>query len=159
MKLVRESLNEQVLNEIGEATLKPYKWKQVTPGGLYEFYTEDKDKYVVHFYSHEDDGVYLLDFFISGLHLEYDQYKYISNKGRIFRVLVTVLDIVKTKVNKDKRKKIEKIIISSEKNYDKDNRRSNIYKKIIEKNLPNDWYLQERSIKDKTYLHIIRKDL
>lgn len=164
MKVVRESLNEAVLNEVGELSAKPYKWKQITKAGMYEFYTEDNDKYVVYFYSPDDDDIYTLDFYVSkplNRPKDYNPYRYVVNKGRIFKVLSTVLDIVKEKIRKDKRNKINKIIIKPGRDFETDDRRFNIYKRVIERNLPDNWEMKDRllTLTKSKFIQIIRKNL
>jgi hypothetical protein len=145
MKLVRES----ILNEIGEANVKPYEWHQENARGTYfTFKTENKELYIVHFEDVLGEGRYAIDFTLEDMGDDYDDidkvsYNIVTNKGHLFRIMATVIDIIKNKIKNDFQKKIQSIIVTPEKNKKADDRRYKIYQKFIEKHLPFGWAVRK----------------
>jgi len=141
MKNYLDFINE----EVGQLLVEPYPYQQTTDDKLatyYKFTTDDDDKYVVRFFhmgefQHKEKwmGHYNVEFVTGG-----DEYtegdSIVVNKGRFYKVMSTVISIIKDFV-KEKDPKVLKFNPVS--NYKKDKRRKNIYIRYIEKMLPNDY--------------------
>jgi len=143
--LVRESL--QKLNEIGEASVQPYNfYLEDSEIGFddwvsYKFQTEDKDKYVVNFIrtntlgqSSAKNNLWVVQFSLTGKkNLHHEQ---IVNKGRNFRVMATVVNVIKVFVEW---KHPDKIYMSAAKSKEEDKRRLHMYVRYLEKNITSDY--------------------
>ncbi|WP_286984195.1 hypothetical protein [Haliea sp.] len=126
--------DENSLTEVGEATQKPYKWtvkKSYWEPTLmeitYSFTTDKGIKYEALFYENAD---YRFDFLFypeDGTALD------VVNKGELFRVMSTIVDIMKDFIKKEKWSVIE---YSSAKQYEDDDRREKLYTAYLKKNLP-----------------------
>ena len=142
-------INEQFSNplfEIGEATAKPYSTTSVN--GDYGFETEDGDKYYVNFELIErNNGAILayVSFYSSNTgEINDEDMNRIINKGRMFRIMATVVQSIKDYIKKYEKKynmgfildPLEYIGIIPAKNGANDNRRLNIYRAYIRKLLP-----------------------
>ena len=124
----------QDLEEVGEATQKPYKWtvkKSYWEASLmeitYSFTTDKGIKYEALFYENAD---YRFDFLFypeGGLAMD------IVNKGELFRVMSTIVDIMKDFIKKEKWSVIE---YASVKQHKGDERREKLYAAYLKKNLP-----------------------
>lgn len=137
MKTYIEFINE----EIGESMVEPYDYQKsfeddedVT--SFYHFETEDGDKYLVRFFDlykiHKKESYkdyYQVEFVVNG---DYG-YKVVMNKGRFYRVMSTVISIIKDFIDEKDPRKLK---INPSTNYKKDKRRKNIYIRYIEKLLP-----------------------
>jgi hypothetical protein len=150
MKIVREHINK--LFEIGEANVKSYeitylgyinKYENRDIRGKhmigYEFITEDNDNYLVTFLRVgdeilDDDKIYnvRVDF-----RVKEKPVSEIVNKGRIFKVLSTICEIIKDYIKKEPQ--TFSIWIFSGKNKSEKEIRYNLYTKYIESHLPKDW--------------------
>ena len=137
MKLVYESLDQ--LFEIGEANVSSYDFKFMFKDVYddvdyysYSFTTEDNDNYEVLLAYNKTIHELTVGFTANN---EADTYN--VNKGRIFKVLSTVINVIKDVVNKNP--DIKEILIDPSKETDEDNRRKNIYMAFIRKNMPPDW--------------------
>ena len=141
---------KNILLEIGEGTAKPYKYKltrrESTPGfgdyfRLYEFVTDLGTHYEVMFEIEED---YSKDEPWEFMNIEFGvdekdgggvSYKVETNKGEVFRVMATIVDITK-KILKERRR-IKTLTFTGSKDYGDDNRRNNLYMAYIRKHVPN----------------------
>lgn len=128
-------LTEQLLLEVGEGNSKSYDYKFIKDFGTItaEFETEE-DKYVVIFSEYydedEDKQVISADFGIKGMGVDYNV---VTNKGRLFRIMSTIVNILKDFIKKYPEYK--DFIVSPTKNSDTDMRRSKLYLAFIKKNL------------------------
>ena len=141
---------KNILFEIGEGTAKPYKYKltrtESTPGfgdyfRLYEFVTDLDTHYEVSFEIEED---YSKDEPWEFMNIEYGvdskdgggvDYKVETNKGELFRVMATIVDITK-KILKE-RKNIKTLTFTGSKENEDDQRRNNLYMAYIKKHISN----------------------
>ena len=146
MKLT--SLLYDVISEIGDGGLKPYNYKLTREEGdgfkLYEFVTDLGTHYEVMFDIEED---YSKDGPWESMNIEYGvdekdgggvSYKVETNKGEVFRVMATIVDITK-KILK-KRKNIKTLTFTgakTKKGSKDDQRRNNLYMAYIRRNIPN----------------------
>ena len=136
-------LFEELINEIGDASAKPYKWKWTNPnyrtystfktdsGLQYEVNTDIVDN------TDWDGGVeltieYGVDTKASSGATTTD-YKVVTNRGEMFRVMATIVDIVKTLLKK--RPDVEFLEFQGSKNKDGDQRRNKLYMAYINKHL------------------------
>ena len=158
--IVRESLK---LFEIGEATAKPYEVKELNPrkyhpSGFwhFSFTTEDNDDYTIFFQvsSNKGEDLARVDFKTdSGKGNE------VINKGRIFRILATVVQTIKKFIQDYPN--IKYLVIIPGKNQGTDDRRLHIYTKYIEKLLPSEWEVgmdqidEDGQIRDRIVIKII----
>jgi len=134
------------LNEVGEATLKPYKWKEVDMNGWItytEFTTENGTEYKVDLtttnYIDNDlnnSKALEVEFSAKPKGAEKSSTKITVNKGEMYRVMSTITSIIKHYVKKFKAKAI---IYSPSKKSDEEDfgtQRDNLYKAFINKAIP-----------------------
>ena len=139
-----------ILLEIGEGTAKPYKYKltrrESTPGfgdyfRLYEFVTDLGTHYEVMFEIEED---FSKDEPWEFMNIEFGvdekdgggvSYKVETNKGELFRVMATIVDITKSILKE--RKNIKQLTFTGSKKDEDDNRRNKLYMAYIKKHIPN----------------------
>jgi hypothetical protein len=149
--LVPTSLNQ--LFEIGEGNLDPYKFELVRDNlfvKTYIFTTEDRDDYRVNFSqifkeNEEDDtNIWELNFKIKN-----SDFSEVSNRGRIFKVMSTITNIVKQFAAVYDPKEI---IIS---NIGDDLKRYELYSKFLEKNKNSKYLIYN----DYPFIYIKRKIL
>ena len=126
-----------IINEIGDGAMEPYPYTRRRSEALsslifYFFKTENGTEYRVEIEKEnesddeeESDWVYYVGFEITG-----HGYGYTSNEGKVYRVMATVLAIIKDELAQET-KYVTKIKMSPT-----DARRSNVYKKYIENQLP-----------------------
>jgi len=151
MKLT--SLLYDIISEIGEGTAKPYKYTLAREDvdedfgfyfRLYEFVTDLGTHYAVSFAIEED---FSKDEPWEFMNIEFGvdekdgggiSNKIVTNKGELFRVMATIVDITK-KILKD-RKNIKTLTFTgskTKKGSKDDQRRNNLYMAYIRKNIPN----------------------
>ena len=143
MKLT--SLLYDVISEIGDGGSKPYNYKLTREEGdgfkLYEFVTDLGTHYEVMFEIEED---FSKDEEWESMNIEFGvdekdgggvSYKVETNKGEVFRVMATIVDITK-KILKE-RKNIKTLTFTGSKKGEDDNRRNNLYMAYIRKHIPN----------------------
>lgn len=160
MKL--KNILESVLKEVGESTAKPYDYKLVYSARdygfpedddevVYEFETDEGIKYAVKIYKAVDDQVVQYDATF-GIYDNFGDVDYTSTSkntttGDLYRVMATVVEVVKKEIEKDLEefKKPIKIVIkpTKEKNpegkeIESDTRRTNLYMAYIKKQMPQD---------------------
>jgi hypothetical protein len=134
------------LNEVGEATLKPYKWKEVDMNGWVtytEFTTENGTEYKVDLtttnYIDNDlnnSKALEVEFSAKPKGAEGSSTKIIVNKGEMYRVMSTITAIIKHYIKKFKAKAI---MYSPSKKSDEEDfgtQRDNLYKAFITKAIP-----------------------
>ena len=142
MKLT--SLLYDVISEIGDGGSKPYNYRLTRKDDdfmLYEFVTDLGTHYEVMFDIIEDfskDGPW------ESMNIEYGvdekdgggvSYKVETNKGEVFRVMATIVDITKSILKE--RKNIKTLTFSGAKKDEDDNRRNKLYMAYIKKHIPN----------------------
>jgi hypothetical protein len=134
-----------VIKEVGEATLKPYKWEEVDREGYFvyvEFTTDSETEYNVDL----ESTVYLdkdlnnipalgVEFLAKPKGIGGSSSKIVVNKGEIYRVMATIVDIVKKYVKKSKAKAIM-YSPSKKGNEDFGSQRDKLYKAFISKAIP-----------------------
>jgi hypothetical protein len=144
---------KDILLEIGEGSAKPYQFrisKDETDSDsshrIVDFKTEDDDKYQVEMWAYWGDG-YITDTF--GSHITIDFFidhgfgsrdaDVVVNKGRLFRVMSTVVKIAEEFMDDldYKEKGIDLLRISPTKTKDDDDdRRAKLYMAYIKRQLP-----------------------
>lgn len=142
-------LFEELINEIGDAGAKPYKWKWMD--GRFTSYAQFKtDSGLTYKVNTEIDD---RRDFNHGLVLEIEygienktsksytvDYEVVTNRGELFRVMATVVDIVKAFMKKYP--EVEYIEFEGSKNRDGDQRRNKLYMAYIKK------HIKSKSIED-----------
>ena len=141
---------KNILLEIGDGGSKPYKYKLTRTESdpdfgdyfrLYEFVTDLGTHYEVMFEIEED---YSKDEPWEFMNIEFGvdekdgggvSYKVETNKGEVFRVMATIVDITKSILKE--RKNIKQLTFSGAKKSEDDNRRNNLYMAYIKKHIPN----------------------
>ena len=144
---------KNILLEIGEGTAKPYKYKLTRTESdpdfgdyfrLYEFVTDLGTHYEVMFEIEED---FSKDEPWEFMNIEFGvdekdgggvDYKVETNRGEVFRVMATIVDITK-KILK-KRKNIKTLTFTgakTKKGSKDDQRRNNLYMAYIRRHIPN----------------------
>ena len=152
--IVRESLK---LNEVGEANLRPYDFYIDDEGAAfqdwieYKFMTEDRDKYVVNFVKRKD--YWIVQYSLSGRGKKL-KHEVVVNKGRNYRVMSTVTQIIKHFISQHHP---EKMIMSAAKSKDEDKRRLHMYLRYLEKNITTEYTFRTETTPNDDYLIIIEK--
>ena len=141
---------KNILLEIGEGTAKPYKYKltrtESTPGfgdyfKLYEFVTDLGTYYEVSFeieedFSKDEPWEFMnIEFGVDEKDGEGVDYNGETNKGELFRVMATIVEITKEILKE--RKNIKTLTFSGAKKDVDDNRRNKLYMAYIKKHIPN----------------------
>jgi len=133
------------VNEIGEASLKPYKWEETDREGYFvytSFTTDSETQYYVDLETttYLDDDSNLLkalgiEFSAKPKGFEGSSSKIVVNKGEMYRVMSTIADIVKKYIKKFK---AQAVMYSPSKkgNEDFGTQRDNLYKAFISKAFP-----------------------
>jgi hypothetical protein len=128
-----------ILKEIGEGTT-PYKWKgpeEDDHAVQYHFETEDGDRYTVHFgeqYNPNYEGIpYDLEFYVSSPGA--NQYKpgAVTNKGKQYRIISTVMDIIPNFIKEYPATMI--VFTGSDKADSDTNQRDLLYQAYVKKNM------------------------
>ena len=145
--MVSPLVKEEKVTEVGEANLKPYKWEEVDQEGYYvytRFVTDSETQY--------DVDIKLTVFFPAGqmeslpaLEIEFSakpkgaegsSAKIVVNKGEMYRVMATIVDIIKKYLKKFK---AQAIIYSPSKKSSEEyfgTQRDQLYRAFISKAIP-----------------------
>jgi len=142
--------NNPLLVEIGDGGSKPYNYTLAREDvdedfgfyfRLYEFVTDLGTHYEVMFEIEED---FSKDEPWEFMNIEFGvnekdgggvSYKVETNKGEVFRVMATIVDITKNILKE--RRRIKTLTFSSSKKDEDDQRRNNLYMAYIRKHVPN----------------------
>ena len=138
---------EEEIIEVGEANLKPYKWEETDAEGYYtytRFITDSETQYdvdiktTVYFPPGQIDSVPALEieFTAKPKGAEGSSAKIVVNKGEMYRVMSTIVDIIKKYIKKSK---AQAIIYSPSKKSSEENfgtQRDNLYRAFISKAIP-----------------------
>ena len=141
------------MNEVGEANLKPYKWEEVDVEGYFvytRFITDSETQYdvdiksTVYFPPGQMDSVPALEIEFSAKPkgAEGSSAKIVVNKGEMYRVMSTIVNIIKKYIKKSK---AQAIIYSPSKKSDEENfgtQRDNLYRAFISKAFPGTTFKQ-----------------
>ena len=141
------------VNEVGEANLKPYKWEEVDAEGYYvytRFITDSETQYdvdiksTVYFPPGQMDSVPALEIEFSAKPkgAEGSSAKIVVNKGEMYRVMSTIVNIIKKYIKKSK---AQAIIYSPSKKSSEENfgtQRDNLYRVFISKAFPGTTFKQ-----------------
>jgi len=140
-------LPDTQINEVGEANLKPYKWEEVDAEGYYvytRFITDSETQYdvdiksTVYFPPGQMDSrpALEIEFTAKPKGAEGSSAKIVVNKGEMYRVMATIVDIIKKYIKKSK---AQAIIYSPSKKSSEENfgtQRDNLYRAFISKAIP-----------------------
>jgi hypothetical protein len=135
------------VNEVGEANLQPYKWKEVDRESYYvytRFITDSETQYDVDIKSTiyfppgqmESLPALEIEFSAKPKGAEGSSAKIVVNKGEMYRVMATIVDIIKKYLKKSK---AQAIIYSPSKKSSEENfgaQRDNLYRAFISKAIP-----------------------
>jgi hypothetical protein len=140
------SSSPKLVFEVGEANLKPYKWKEVDVDGwvtYVEFTTESETEYNVDIatvpYFDNDLNNYKaleIEFLAKPKDAQGSSAKIIVNKGELYRVMATITDIIKYYVKKFKAKAISYSPSKKSDEEDFGSQRDNLYRAFISKAIP-----------------------
>ena len=140
------------LDEIGDASAEPYKWKAHPKSKLfkshqyiYTFTTEKGTKYEAEFtYSapeaEKGNTVYGFDFFTNVESEEYGSSE-VTNEGVPLRVMSTIVQIIKDFITKNPTASIK---YSADENFKGDARRAKLYMAYVKKLLPSNYEVIEK---------------
>jgi phosphopantetheine adenylyltransferase len=125
------------LNEVGEGSSKPYEWRE--DFGEYFFTTDNNVKYIVSLEKMpEGDKIGIsVEFLAKTPGMQGYSSKIEVGKGELFRVMATIIDIIKSHLSKDP--EIEFILYSPHKKSgegDIGNQRDKLYKIFLQKQIP-----------------------
>jgi hypothetical protein len=136
-------MRAQFVNEVGEDRNRalPFEYRGEIAGFLHRYVFETaNEKYIVNLYPPrlnvkrlKDD--YVVDF-ISSKAKDFDE---VTNKGDFFKIVPTVIAIMKEFY---KTHKVRKFIFNEVSSYKGDRRRFDIFRKISERNIPPDWKIK-----------------
>ena len=135
------------VNEVGEANLQPYKWEEVDREGYYvytRFTTDSETQYDVDIKSTiyfpagqmESQPALEIEFTAKPKGAEGSSAKIVVNKGEMYRVMATIVDIIKKYLKKSK---AQAIIYSPSKKSSEESfgvQRDNLYRAFISKAIP-----------------------
>lgn len=137
-----------ILNEVGEGTATPYKFKYMPLKGdsvrnklrhAYRFITDSRLQYEVNVFKiiprYTENTTLTVMFSVVG-----GKYEDITNKGEQYKIMATVIDIIKADIEllaKEGNPPVKMIEFTPEKADATDNRRAKFYKAYIQKQLPN----------------------
>ena len=147
---------KDILFEVGEGSAKAYPYKidddfPTRDGAEYRdirFETEDGDNYVVNLKAFwgpaierdkaKPEPYFQVDFTTEDEYGFYDDADRVVNKGRLFKVMATVVKATREFLNDIdyKEKDIKKMIVFPTKSDQDDDRRANLYMAYIKKHLP-----------------------
>ena len=143
-------LFEELINEIGDASAKPYKWRRLdrrsdtyyiftTDSGLeYQVMTELSGAYLP-----GDGNTLTVEYGVEVITKQGNKsvdYELVTNRGELFRIMATVVDIVQEFMKKHP--EIERIEFEGSKNKAGDQRRNKLYMQYVKK------HLKPKSIED-----------
>ena len=144
--LVSPVIKEEKITEVGEANLKPYKWKEVDMNGwvtYVKFTTESETEYSVDIatvpYFDKDLNNYKaleIEFLARPKDAQGSSAKIVVNKGELYRVMATITDIIKYYVKKFKAKAISYSPSKKSDEEDFGSQRDNLYRAFISKAIP-----------------------
>lgn len=144
MKNYTEFINE----ELGEGTSTPYSYQNIEKIAFdirvdlvirYRFKTDDDDEYIVRFYNLyaiQQKEKYFEHFQVEFVTSDDNGDTIIVNKGRFYKVMSTIISIIKDFI---KNYNPVQLKINPISNFKKDKRRQNIYIRYIERLLPIDY--------------------
>jgi hypothetical protein len=145
-----------IIKEVGEANLKPYKWKEVDRESYFvytRFVTDSETQYDVDLKStnYVDDDLNNLralgiEFSAKLKGDEGSSAKIVVNKGEMYKVMSTIADIIKTYIKKSKS---QSILYSPSKKSDEEDfgtQRDNLYRAFISKAFPGVKFKQDGEI-------------
>jgi hypothetical protein len=140
------SSSPKLVFEVGEANLKPYKWKEVDVDGwvtYVEFTTESETEYNVDIatvpYFDNDLNNYKaleIEFLAKPKNAQGSSAKIVVNKGELYKVMATITDIIKYYVKKFKAKAISYSPSKKSDEEDFGSQRDNLYRAFISKAIP-----------------------
>ena len=142
---IQDVVTEKQLNEVGEANIKPYKWEEIDREGYFvytRFLTDSETKYDVDlktttYIDNDQNNLRALEieFTAKPKGAEGSSAKIIVNKGEMYKVMSTIVDIVKKYIKKSK---TQAILYSPSKkgNEEFGSQRDNLYKAFISKAIP-----------------------
>ena len=140
-------LFEELINEIGDAGAKPYKWRRMDRryDTYYIFTTDSGLEYQVmtEFGSGEDRNTLLIEYGVEVITKQGNKsvdYELVTNRGEMFRIMSTIVDIVQEFMKKHP--EIERIEFEGSKNKAGDQRRNKLYMQYVKK------HLKPKSIED-----------
>jgi hypothetical protein len=135
------------VNEVGEANLKPYKWEEIDQEGYYvytRFVTDSETQYdvdiktTVFFPSGQMESLPALEIEFSAKPkgAEGSSAKIVVNKGEMYKVMATIVDIIKKYIKKSKARAI--IYSPSKKSSEEyfGTQRDQLYRAFISKAIP-----------------------
>jgi hypothetical protein len=161
LQIIKEEIFAFV-NEIGEIKLQPYSWTKTRQkfdskyyyfDYYYRFTTEDGDNYQVTIYHDPAERMWNVSFLAN--QEKGGKFSDIINKGKLFKVMSTVVNIVKDFINEEDPKEIE---IVPTKNDEEDNRRFEMYLQYIKKNAPTNYRIVSRNYGDNPKILLVRKN-
>ena len=137
-------LFEELINEIGDASAKPYKWRRMDRryDTYYIFTTDSGLEYQVMTELGSGDTLtveYGVEVITKQGNKSID-YELVTNRGELFRIMATVVDIVQEFIKKNP--EVKYIEFEGSKNKAGDQRRNKLYMQYIKK------HLKPKSIED-----------
>ena len=140
-------LFEELINEIGDAGAKPYKWRRMDRryDTYYIFTTDSGLEYQVmtEFGSGEDRNTLLIEYGVEVITKQGNKsidYELVTNRGELFRIMATVVDVVQEFMKNHP--EVKYIEFEGSKNKAGDQRRNKLYMQYIKK------HLKPKSIED-----------
>jgi len=146
--IISQVVKEEKITEVGEASLKPYKWEEIRRNSdwwtVAGFTTDSETQYVINLktttYIDDDLNNYkALDIDFTAKPKDKrgkPSYKIVVNKGELYKVMSTITDIIKHYVEKSKAQAITYSPSKKSSEEDFGTQRDNLYKAFISKAIP-----------------------
>jgi len=133
--------NKSSLKEVGEATANKYKWEEIDREAysIYtEFKTESDTKYFIDITTdkYKNIPIFTVEFSAKTKGAEGSSSKVVTNKGEMYKVMATIVDIIKTYLKKSKKIQGVAYYPSKKGNEDFGIQRDKLYKAFISKAVP-----------------------
>ena len=136
-EVLQERLSKRVLQEVGDASAKPYSWKKEKSSRdsliNYTFTTDSQTDYFIKFTTIDEGAEWEISFFVGKLRSS----SIVVNKGELYKVMSTITDITLSFI--DEHPEIQRLTYDptpSKGDPDIDNQRDNLYRKYIFNKLP-----------------------
>lgn len=154
--IINESQFEGLINEIGDVSAGPYDW-EMESDLEYKFDTEN-DRYSVQFMNMENMGEamnhYIVEegeidpskmwsVFYTAESIDYTHQSKTTDKANIYRVISTVMDILKDFMDNNEVSLIGISTIQPDEVEDDETTRTKLYKAMIRKHIPSGWVMKE----------------
>lgn len=154
--LINETQVDGLINEIGDVSAGPYEWERVSDLE-YQFDTEN-DRYSVQFMNMESMAEQINEYlveegeiepsemwsvFYTAKSIDYAHQNRTTNKANIYRIISTVMDILRNFMEANEVSLIGISTVQPENIGSEETTRSRLYKAMINKHIPSGWVMKD----------------